>query len=300
VELVRALRRAGIADTDVTLAYLSDVAQYRALVEYARTELDDLAIEAVRAADWGRAHAAALGQSYAKLSVNAAAGVDLGGVFNRVPVGALVDLTGQLRPASPLMSLPGLNNAALRDIGRHMVAGMATGTHPRTVASRIVKTVDIPLARARTIARTEMLRAYRTSSIATWEQNTMVDGWTWHADLTSRTCAACWAMHGKSFPLTTPFGSHPNCRCHPVPKVLPLSALGITGVDMPAEVIEPGADVFARLPPREQLKILGRGKFDAYQSGAISLDDVVSARVTEEWGVTRSVGSLKAALAKAA
>ncbi len=133
--------------------------------------------------------------------------------WNRLPVESLTDLVGALQDGSPLRRLfDDFGSQASEGMRKALIAGIATGASPRDIGRQIRQVLDIGLTRAQTIARTETLRAYRSASLRTYEENAdVVSGWRWMASLSPRTCRVCLAMHGKVFPLTTPFGSHVNC-----------------------------------------------------------------------------------------
>lgn len=200
-------------------------------------------------------------------------------------------ITAALDAPAPLSSLLGEIGAdaadRLEDVFR---SGVALGRGPRLIARDAMQAVEgLPRARAQTIARTETLRAYREASRATWQANSrVVAGWQWFSSTDVTTCASCWAMHGSSHTLDEPMETHPSCRCTMVP--VPHADLAR---DLPQ--IEPGPDLFDRLPDADRLSILGRSKLDALDAGEIELGDLVKVRTDPRWGVTRSEAGLKEA-----
>lgn len=209
--------------------------------------------------------------------------------FNRLPRGAVEQVVGTLADGSPLArllgKLPGEGRAAVEQA---LIEGVTLGENPRKVARRVRDAFGGSLTRALRVARTEQLRAYRESSRATWQENEdRVAGWQWlSARQPGRTCASCWAMHGQIFPLDTPLGSHPACRCGQVPVLK----------SAPAFIAETGEELFAKLKPAQQLATLGSAKFAAYKAGSIALRDLVGIRQSKAWGTTRSERGLKDAL----
>jgi hypothetical protein len=136
------------------------------------------------------------------------------------------------------------------------------------------------------IGRTEALRAYRESSQRFYQENSdVVHAWRWVAACNGRTCAVCWAMHGSVHTVDEQFVSHPGCRCTQVP-VTDLSPGLATG---PAR--------FANLDTETQRRILGPKKFDAYQSGQISLKSLAGMKDNGRWGMTRHERNLADAIA---
>lgn len=164
---------------------------------------------------------------------------------------------------------------AIRDA---LTEAVARGRHPRELARWVRDQAGLPLTRALTIARTEQLRAYRTGSSLIYQQpqvQRVLDGWVWLSAADSRTCAACWAMHGSFHPVDEVMGSHPNCRCTMVPKSKPWRDLGFDS-DAEPQMPTPGPDLFRRLPERDQRRILGPGAFDSYRRGDLELDDMLA------------------------
>lgn len=208
---------------------------------------------------------------------------------------SLVGLSGDGQPLGLLLSeVAGSTAAAVR---QELVQGLIRGKGPREVARRVRHVSNISRNRSLLIARTEMLRAYRTTSLSAFRQNpSVVKGWTWQCAYDNRTCAACWAMSGTEHTSEESLNSHPGCRCSMLPRTASWSELGFTDIPDSRPVVERGVDVFARLPGSEQLKILGPGKYAAYKDGRITLPDLVQPTRSARWGSGRRERSLRAAL----
>lgn len=228
--------------------------------------------------------------------------------FDRLHDDAAQTMIGQLGDGSPLSRLIGQfpkQAAALAEEG--LIQGIAIGRNPRDTALRLQSAMSsggmLPtggpdevfesLRKIRTrslaIARTETLRSYRSSSLATYEANSgVVTGWIWIATLDTRTCASCWAMHGTKHSATEAFGSHVNCRCSPAPD--------IEGVDLG---IRTGEERFALLDSEKQLDVLGAKKFELYREKKIALADAVAYSEDKDWGPQRLVASADRALRNA-
>lgn len=292
--------RVGIPDR-VTRAWVTNLPAYRQLVAVAEAELDRVTGEAVRAIQWRIAEAAQLGQVGATALTAATIGAQnpVSAALGQVNVGAMQQLVGALQSSSPLANLPALTQTAIEKMGQELVRGLANGTHSRVIGRRIAQAANIPAARAATIARTEIHRAYRETNRASFQASPAVNAWRWVAQLGPGSCAACWAMHGSVHGLDEQMGSHPNCRCAMVPVVDQgvLASIGIT--DVPDIQWPTGEQEFAKLDPDVQLRILGPSKFERYPHD-LQLADVVHTRQTQEWGTTRSVASLDESLRNAA
>ena len=218
-----------------------------------------------------------------------------------LPREATNDLVGFLHDGSPLSDLlnelgPEASKAA-RDV---LITGLALGEGPRQIGSRMRSAFAGNLYRARSIARTEVLRSYRTAALRNYRANDdVVKGWVWHAALTARTCAACWAMHGTVHGLDERLDDHPNGRCSAVPLTRSWAELGYKSVPETSTRIRPGEVVFWSLPETEQLQIVGSSKLAALQEGRIELVDLVQRHRSERWGTWWGEASLAQALENA-
>ena len=76
-------------------------------------------------------------------------------------------------------------------------------------------------------------------------------------------CFACLMLEGTVYDRREDFADHPNGRC----TIIPIED------DHPEE--HPGRDWFERLDPEEQRRIMGPSRYDAWQNGDLSLDDLV-------------------------
>lgn len=155
---------------------------------------------------------------------------------------------------------------------RELVGGVAFGDNPRTMAERMVNRAEnqwnFGLSRATTIARTEVLDAYREAARVSQDLHAdVLAGWVWIAHLGPRTCRSCLAMHGEFFELSVPGPyDHQQGRCSRTPVVLP-----------PGTVFDPQAldldwvpdaiDHLESLSVAEQKKILGRDGYAAWRAG---------------------------------
>lgn len=182
-----------------------------------------------------------------------------------------------------------LSDNAVATMRRELVRGLAGGKNPRDVAAKMIKrtegTFNGGLSRALTIARTETLDAHRAASQLADEANVdVLSGWVWTASLTSRTCPACWGMHGQLFPVDQagPEG-HQNCRCARVPKTKTWAELGFAGVEEPPSLMLDAKTVFDGLPADKKLEILGPKRYDAWSNGAYPIDAWATKRSNGDW-----------------
>jgi len=265
-------------------------AELRRFAAYAEESTTALQRQAVTAAG---GHAAGL--------VDLAAGVRPAGLevpFDVLPTAALQDLVGFAADGSPLRDVFGEIAGVAERVTDTLGASLAAGLGPRETARLLRRQFGVGLARALTISRTETLRAYREAMHRNYEANSdVVEGWVWHATLTPRTCAACWAMHGTVHRLDERMDEHPNGRCTALPVLKPWRELGLDIPDRRPVVVS-GEDEFAKLTPAEQERVLGKAAFVAWQDGAVALKDFAAHRHSAEWGDTLQVASLEKMLGK--
>lgn len=252
---------------------------------------------AITAAQWS---AVRLAQEHARGFVAEAMGSSPPGValaFALLPTAAIAELVGQLadgRPLSDLLDQLGPDaSAAVREA---LTTGLVVGEGVDAIARRARAAFGGSLARALTISRTEVLRAYREANRRSYAANPdVVTGWRWMATLGPRTCAFCYAMHGTIHRLDEPMATHPRCRCTMAPIVRTWADLGY---DVPEEPqrFELGTDAFDDLDDDAQRAILGPGKFAAFKAGAIALDDLAGTRRAAAWGTVGYEKSLTAVI----
>jgi SPP1 gp7 family putative phage head morphogenesis protein len=238
-------------------------------------------------------HAAGLGQQAGMTSLQATLPPGIHYAFGMPDPGAIVAIVGQTK-AGPLSDLfNGFGSEAAQKAGQALVSGITLGDNPNTVAKAVADALQISWQRAATIARTEMLNAYRMSNLATFQANSdVVDQWRWTCALSSRTCAACLAMDGTLHSLDESMDSHPCCRCTQTPVTKPwsdiLSGTSIDVSDIPDTPSptdwQTGADWFAAQPASVQQDILGKAAYQLYANGEVDLQDFVSVSTDTTWG----------------
>lgn len=289
-------------------------ARYEALVSQIRQAMERLVGPAEEAIASGQQDAveaaqngaqsvwkAAIGPTPANVTREAAQGVY--GAFNRLPTATVEALVGYAGDGSPLHVLLRDATNGLPDLLRsELIAGVAMGENPRTIARRMAVATGQTRARMENIARTETLRAAREATRRTYEANpTTVTGWRWTSAKDGRTCPSCWAMDGRVFPTSERFGSHPQCRCVMVP-VTPSWAdlLGDAELDDTREEPPAGPEVFAGQSKAVQRQVLGPAAYGRYAAGDLALEDFVHESFSPRWGLTRTAASLAQAEANAA
>lgn len=217
---------------------------------------------------------------------------------------AIANMVGALQDGSPLADLfAGFGGDAAQKAGDALVQGIILGNNPRVVARDVQDALDVSRSRALTISRTEMLGSYRDANLETYRANSdVVQKWRWTASPGARTCAMCLAMDGQEFDISVDFESHANCRCVPLPVTNSwadiLAGTGVDTSDLEDMSLDmpPASDWFDQQNESIQRQILGNAKYNAYQDGAITLDDLVGQSYSPDWGGSRYEKSLKEAL----
>ena len=227
-------------------------------------------------------------------------GVDIEALFTQLPTNAIADIAGIVSSGPLRTILEEYGSVAARGLATELVSGIAGGLHPRQVADRMSGLMGGNLARARTIARTEMLRSYREGQARFYRSQRVVKYWTWHSATDRRTCPTCWVLHGTKWPKEESFGTHPNCRCAMVPVSYTWKELGFNVPDRfeSSYVPTPGKSLFKKLPEADKKAILGKKAYKRYAAGELELEDFIREKLTPDWGVTRSTMSVKGAIAR--
>lgn len=110
--------------------------------------------------------------------------------------------------------LEGITDAAGTELSRVLTEGLAAGENPRMLANTLTETVDdVGIARAETLARTELSRSYNTAAAKRYQQH----GVEQVTILTSDPCPVCQDLAaGAPYPVDKAAGllpAHPNCVC---------------------------------------------------------------------------------------
>lgn len=208
--------------------------------------------------------------------------------WDRVDDRAIASIITRTTQRIHASTLP-LSDAAVASMRRHLIRGLAAGDNPRETARRMIADTEGifngGLTRALTISRTETLDAMREASHLAYDANRdLVGGWTWTATLGSRTCPACWAMHGTDFPVESPGPEgHPNCRCTAIPRTKTWAELGFTGIEEPPSLLPDPQAMFDNLPPATQVKILGPKRHDAWAAGRYPMSQWAVRKDNPDW-----------------
>lgn len=147
---------------------------------------------------------------------------------------------------------------------------------PAAVVAEVRAAFAGGMQRAQVLARTELIDASRVATTATYlAAPDVVAGWEWMATLDSRTCGACWSMHGKVFAPDVHLEGHQQCRCVQSP-LLHGERPGDTGLrdrDL----------AWSELSRDHKLAAVGPERLKLLEQGRASLDDMATRRDNPGW-----------------
>ena len=272
----------------VGVSWLFERDRMQALLDQTCRELAAFSQDATTAVEAGQLIGLETGAEAA--TALAQTGGVIGTSWNALPSWVIENAIAAQQPGSPLRAiLDRLGPDVSAGMREELINGVALGLNPRIVAANVRRRFGTGLDQVLRISRTEMLRSYRLAATQNYRANAdVVVGWIWHSALTMRTCAMCFWMHGSLHSLNEEMDDHPNGRCAPIPYTRSMAEVGDTRV-----YVEPGEDVFGRMPETDQRAVLGNAAYGAYQSGEVSLQDFVGQRYDAQWGSTRYTRSLK-------
>lgn len=253
-----------------------------ALLDHVEAELRQLGRLADDLIEPQQRRAVALAREQARdlaiASVDPAAGARIGLSWNALPADATADLIGRLSDGSSLdRYFANLPADVRRRVEAALKTGIATGLNPIALAKRLAAQGDLAYQRLLTVARNEILGAHRSATLRTYAANgDVLSGWIWIASLSTRTCPACLALHGREFALSVGFmATHSRCRCGAAPRVKGAGN----------EFAGGGERWFADQDAATQDRILRvAGGGDAYRQGRVTLRDFVVRITDERWG----------------
>ncbi len=107
-------------------------------------------------------------------------------------------------------------------------------------------------------------------------------------DILVHNCMACLMADGQFYELSVPFEEHPAGRCSSAPAVR----------GAPPLVYETGEQWFMRQDAVTQRKMMGPGRYAAWQEGRFALPDLVTVRQDDRWGNSLQVTPLRVLAAR--
>jgi len=200
-------------------------------------------------------------------------------VLNRGAVEAMVGFLGNGSPLNTLLkndypdALDGLVNALLQGIGR--------GLGPAAIAHEMANGMGMGLDRAMLIARTEIVRSYRTANIQAYRESGVVGGFM-RLVKKATACMACLMQDGERFAVEDDLTDHPAGKCIPIPVVK-----GTAGPHW-----QTGPEWFKGLPPEQQAAKMGAEKYAVWKAGKFELADLAKLHHSSVWGDAPRVATL--------
>lgn len=201
--------------------------------------------------------------------------------FNRLPVQNVEAMVGLAGDGSPLRDiLADASRVGPDALAQELVNGIALGKNPIEVARLAVRRgLGQSFTRMQAIARTEQLRVYRITSLESYANSRVVVAYKRLSARDRRVCPGCLMSDGQQYAIADGFDEHVQGRCTMIPVL----------ANVPPVQFQTGQQWFNSQPESTQLAILGRGRFDLWQRGEATLDDMVSRDWSDTWG-----GSLRA------
>jgi hypothetical protein len=197
-----------------TRVQLLRMARYRAL----RAQVDDelrrySAYMESRIVDGQRAMAAAALEHSAAMIDTAAAEAQVAVPFVKLPRAAIEEMIGVAGDGSPLRAvLDSASRGAGDALGDVLVRGVALGKSPLVVAQEAIRLgLGKSFTRMQAIARSEQLRAYRSATLASYQDSRIIDSYTRISARDGRVCSACLFADGRTYPIGYGFDAHVNC-----------------------------------------------------------------------------------------
>ncbi len=133
--------------------------------------------------------------------------------WNRLPVAATNEMIGIAGNGSPLLDVLNDATAGAGDaLGQRLVSGIALGKNPIEVARQAIRAgLGTSFTRMQAISRSEMLRTYRLSSLASYEASRVVGSYIRISARDDRVCAGCLLADGREYQINEGFDAHPQC-----------------------------------------------------------------------------------------
>ena len=163
----------------------------------------------------------------------------------------------------------------LQAIEKVVLRGIFEGWGARRLARNLAERVQtLPVSQADNLMRTLQGQVFREAQLANRNANLdILDGQIRIAALDNRTCLACIALHGETFPANVRIDDHHRGRCTSIPMV--------RGRD---RTVMSGEAWFDSQPEARQLQIAGHANFEAMKAGAATLRDFVQPYQSQVFG----------------
>ncbi len=265
---------------------LWQMSQYQSLLaqiagemgKYSQGAIADIQDEQIKAQQLAAKHAKQM------LTAALAGQRSLGTAFDKLPAGAVENITAIAQAGQPLNKL--LENAyptAVAGLTRELIYGTAVGRNPRETARvAIRKGLAQGLNHILLVARDQQIRNYREMVRQRYKASGVVYGYMRLAARNTRTCLACIALDGTIYDTGQVMAMHPQDRCSMIPLV--------EGFPLPN--VKPASEWFKTLDEDEQRRMMGDGRYEAWRDGLFDFRQVVTVGNHPVWGPSAHVTSL--------
>lgn len=267
----------------VSDAALFRMGRYQSLMRQLERELEQYEDYATQAISEGQRTFGRMGIENAAQSISVQYPSGGGNFFDRLPVEAVENMVGLAGDGSPLNVLlhEGWGDAA-GGLTQQLITNTALGRGPRETARLMKRGMSLGLNRMLNIARTEEMRVLRFASQQQYAASGVVSHHIRIATHDDAVCPACIAAEGEQLEVGEPVYDHPSGRCTSIPQV----------DGLPPVQFELGRDWLRGQDADTQRKILGRGRYDAWQEGRFDLDELVVIQDNAVWGKSLQPASL--------
>ena len=283
-EVAREIASLTEAGKEVTQAWLNEQAYYRALLEQADNQIAKYAGWATKYTEQQVLDSIAMGidQATGTLQATRTSGMTY---FKGLPTPQIESIQAITMRDAPLGQLfqniypTGVLNNPITDA---LMSGLSQGMPMRGIAELMSHAVNMPFERSLLIARTEVNRAHRSSSLQTYQEFDVP----YYRRIASRghACFSCTLLDGTLYSSHQALDDHPNGACQMVPVLDP---------DDPSTDWEHGDKRFEGMTEAQQRNIMGNNYYDAWKRGDFQLQDAVVIRQNPIWGGSPGMRPLK-------
>ena len=270
-------------DAAVTLQILRKEARYRDLLRRVQQEIEGYnGGYLVGLVEKERIHLGMIGVDAATEAIRASYAARMAPWFPTLNKGAVEAMAASLSNLAPLYELlKAAAGLAVDGLTGALMDGIAQGLGVKTVAANMAQGMGLGLDRALLIARTEMMRAYRAGSTLQYRESRVVSGYR-RLVKKGTACMACLMLDGELLSRQDELQDHPAGKCQAVPVVI--------GAGAPKWVT--GKEYFLGLSAEEQMARMGTKKFELWQDGVFTLEDLAVMREDAVWGKEPRVATI--------
>jgi len=234
-----------------------------ALAEYNVWAAENIQATQVSMAALGAEHAAAILEAAKTGSSSALSAAE----YERI-----VSMAGFARDGSPLAELLSKSGDLIKNsVTDKLMRAVATTQNPRLTAREIQRSTSMALNRAMSIAQTEQMRVYRTSTVAGYKAGGVQQ---YKRIAQSDACLGCLVADGEIIDSSEVMDDHVNGHCATIPIV----------IDAVNPEMESAQSRFDARSEDYKVGLMGQTRYDLYNSGQVSWQDLGTTRADPVWG----------------